>query len=76
MLRLLRCRLRGHRWIELARNPHIRPEDVMCARCCPDCGCGRIVNFVHLGQYGAGGIFLIQGRACPHARNYPQESAA
>jgi hypothetical protein len=67
-LAALPCRFHGHRWVELARNPHIAPENVMCARCCGDCGCGQIVNFVHRGVYGAGGIFLIHGRACTHAQ--------
>lgn len=58
-LRGFRCRRRGHRWIEVV--------NIMCARCCDDCGCGEIVNMVSDGQYRAGPIFLITGRACPHA---------
>lgn len=73
----LPCRIRGHRWIAIARNKYIAPADVMCARCCPDCGCGRTVNFVYRGVYGAGGIFLITGKACKHApvdhRGLPEE---
>jgi len=53
------CRRRGHRWVEVV--------NIMCARCCSDCGCGQIVNFVHDGQYRAGPILLIVGRACAHA---------
>lgn len=50
---------------------------MLYARCCPKCGCGRVVGFTKGDIYGNGPPFVVPGKACHHAleRDCVPESA-